>query len=141
MLAPRVWAHRNEDQSLGVPKVSVRTDETKQSFRGVTRGEKRTCDIASTYVNLLSEFVDVLLAVVTGSVRTQGSAGDLQETRLCAAALAGLAGLTWSAWYNWRRTGSLLVTVSVTVLQLITGGLIVLILMLHSRPQEKTRAD
>ncbi|SCB53822.1 hypothetical protein GA0061098_102129 [Bradyrhizobium shewense] len=52
-----------------------------------------------------------------------------------------LAGLTWSASYNWRKAGSLQIAVSVTVLQLITGSLIVLILMLRSRPPEKSRAD
>jgi hypothetical protein len=97
--------------------------------------------LASTYVILLSEFAAVVLAVVAVSVHTQGSASDLHETCLWAASRTGLIGFTWSVWYNWRTTRSLPVAISVTVLQLITGGLIVLIFLLRSRPPEKNRAD
>jgi hypothetical protein len=75
--------------------------------------------------------------VIAGSVHAPGSVGDLHETLLWAGSLTGLIGLTWSVWYNWRTTRSLLVTGSVTVLQLITGGLIVLLILLRSHPAEK----
>lgn len=97
--------------------------------------------LASTYVILLSELAAAMLAVIAVSVHTRGSAGDLYETLLWAASLTTPIGLSWSVWYNWRTTQSALVTINVTVLQLITGGLIVLLFLLKSRPPEKNRPD
>lgn len=97
--------------------------------------------LASTYVILVSELAAAVLALVAGSLHTPGSVCDWREALLWTAAMTCLAGLTWSASYNWRKAGSLQIAVSVTVLQLITGSLIVLILMLRSRPPEKSRAD
>lgn len=97
--------------------------------------------LASTYVSLLSEVAAVAIACLAAALQANGPHAEPNATALHAAGLVALGGQCWCGWYNWRKTGSASLAFSVTVLQITTSSLIVLLLMLRSRPPEKNRAD
>ncbi|MGF6311899.1 type IV secretory pathway VirB2 component (pilin) [Bradyrhizobium sp. i1.8.4] len=95
--------------------------------------------LTSTYVSLLSEGAAIGLACLAVALQPNGSHAEPNATVLYAAGLVALGSQCWCGWYNWKRTGSALLAFSVTVLQLTTSSLIMLLLMLRSRPPEKSR--
>jgi hypothetical protein len=93
--------------------------------------------LTSTYVSLLSEGAAIGLACLAVALQPNRSDSAPNATALYAAGLIALGGLCWCGWYNWRRTGSALLALSVTVLQITTSSLIVSLLMLRCRPPER----
>jgi len=90
--------------------------------------------LTSTYVSLLSEVVAIGLICLVVVLQANGSHSELNITVLYVAGLVALGSQCWCCWYNWTKSGSVSLAFSVTVLQITTSSLIVLLLMLRSRP-------
>jgi hypothetical protein len=84
--------------------------------------------IPSTYVTLVGGIIALVMCVIMlllshESARQGHDAGD--NTLYVAAAIlyGGCAG--WSCWYNWRRTNSALLAISLTILQTLSAAFVV----------------
>ena len=86
--------------------------------------------LASTYIALVCVGVATALACISWIIWPDGATDDLKEAVGHAAGVVGLGGIFWCGWYNWRRTGSAPLAVSVTALQMVTSAFIALLMLL-----------
>jgi hypothetical protein len=102
--------------------------------------------VPSTYVNLITGIVAVALSGLMLLISSEASrhGNEVRGATLhIAAAIVYGGGVSWSYFYNWRKTGSASLALSLTVLQTISTLLIIVIvnLWLDRRNAEQYERD
>lgn len=80
--------------------------------------------IPSTYVTLTCGVISLVMCAIMLLVADESTrrAHDVSDTTLCVAAAILYSGCAvWSYWYNWRRTNSAMLALSLTILQVLTA--------------------
>jgi hypothetical protein len=86
----------------------------------------RYWQLASTYVALCSTLAAAVALVIAGASQSGGTGA---YTMIYVAALLIGANSCWCFWYNWKRTRSIAISISIGVMQLLAAGAIVFLLL------------
>jgi hypothetical protein len=88
----------------------------------------RFWSIPSTYVTLISGVISLVMSAIMllASQDAVRRGHDVGDTTLYVAAAILYGGCSaWSCWYNWRRTGSAVLAVSLTILQTLSAIVVI----------------
>jgi hypothetical protein len=82
--------------------------------------------LRSTYITLVIGSLALLILLVACGFRND----DARLTVLDASAILQASVTVWAGWYNWRRTRSIMLALSVTIIQtVVTWGIVIVFLM------------
>lgn len=126
---PLAWLSLGSDQAIirGIGLLLVPAFLVAWLYYGIHALHLRGLGLFSlrtTYVNFicyLSAAVLAYLGVVTSGRPPQPEINVLNSTLFAAAAIVSCCCVAWTFWYNYRSTGSLLLTLSISVLQTLLG--------------------
>lgn len=99
----------------------------------------RYWQLPSTYVALGSTLAAVVALIIASAANSSGSTIVFNSTMGYVAALIIGASACWCFWYNWRRTGSIAISFTVSAMQLFAAAAVVVLLLGRFRDQTKDR--